>query len=616
MHGLESVVASYKKFHAAKACLQHAISFHLRPLTLSPESATTTLLNIRAFLMQHADLADTLHNMLFRCVGFLEMNLGVILVQLTNAFMSHSVVLGWVNQQTPDEEKKTVEYEDRILVAYDNYLEMGGNVDDAKILNVLATPYVIMLLESPARAATSLVRINKLSDQRNGLAAWFYHHELLEKNTRILFRHLMNLCALLHEQPNKLSPDSKQNIILHSPRPDYSAKSPNKASILLQEVPHFSLDIPNSDPLAMSEEKVVEPIKESVKPIVRDTSALASIQLVHSRTPVEGFSKLVRATVKGYNVMVDDDTFFPEGVTESRCIYLEVDSLLDPENPAFSDFDSKHGRLIKTKGFKIKGGSAKVYSQGLCLPLTALEYYKIKPQDVKMGQDVTAAMKVTKYVSNSEKSQYVAPANGTAPFPVQVPKTDELNAQTYPEMLEQMRGRRVAVTQKVDGSSMTYTSDGQICGRNYEWTAKTPSNAAYFAMVDKYKLDKVVKGSGYNVQGELVGPKIQKNPLQLKECKWLVYNIYHKGQYLPHAEVVKKCQEWGLDMVPCLFGSPDVAFDDLPFKTVEDWVSLADKQEYAHPDKPKPAEGLVIKTVDGKEPRISCKVMSRVYLTQ
>lgn len=612
MHGLESVVASYKKFHAAKACLQHAINLHLRPLTLSPESATTTLLNIRAFLMQHADLTDTLHNMLFRCVGFLEMNLGVILVQLTHAFMTHSVVLGWVNQQTPDEEKKTLEYEDRILVAYDNYLEMGGNVDDAKILNVLATPYVIMLLESPARAATSLVRINKLSDQRNGLAAWFYHHELLEKNTRILFRHLMNLCALLHEQPNTckaMSPESKQNI-LRSPRPDYSAKSSNQASILLQEVPHFLLDAPSSVSSSMSEEKV------DVKPIVRDTSALASIQLVHSRTPVEGFSKLVRATVKGYNVMVDDETFFPEGVTESRCIYLEVDSLLDPENPAFSDFDSKHGRLIKTKGFKIKGGSAKVYSQGLCLPLTALEYYKMKPQDVKMGQDVTAAMKVTKYVSNSEKSQYVAPANGTAPFPVQVPKTDELNAQTYPEMLEQMRGRRVAVTQKVDGSSMTYTSDGQICGRNYEWTAKTPSNAAYFAMVDKYKLDKVVKGSGYNVQGELVGPKIQKNPLQLKECKWLVYNMYHKGQYLPHVEVVKKCQEWGLDTVPCLFGSPDVAFDDLPFKTVEDWVSLADKQEYAHPDKPNPAEGLVIKTVDGKEPRISCKVMSRVYLTQ
>jgi RNA ligase (TIGR02306 family) len=340
-------------------------------------------------------------------------------------------------------------------------------------------------------------------------------------------------------------------------------------------------------------------------PIVRDTSPLASVQRVHSPRPIPGRDIIVVATVQGYTVVVKKTEFFVQG-DESLCVFFQPDALLDPANDEFKFLDSKRGRLITTK--KMFG----VYSQGLCCQLDMVAKYGLDPTTLVEGQDITLALNTSKYVTPEELTTQYQPKTIHLPFPgQQVPKTDELNLQTYISFLEQIKGRRITITLKMDGSSMTVTSDGKLCGRNFEWAQRDASNEAYYRAAEKYQIFDKLRNAGYEcaIQGELVGPKIQINPAGLKEVDWMVFNVFKDHQYLPQTEVNRLCSQWGFKTVPCLYEDVDV--DSLPLKTMEDWLTLADRQTYANG---KPAEGIVVKTVD--YPRMSFKVISRLYASK
>jgi RNA ligase (TIGR02306 family) len=346
---------------------------------------------------------------------------------------------------------------------------------------------------------------------------------------------------------------------------------------------------------------------------VRDTSPLASIQYVHSPKPIPKRDKIVTATVKGFPVVVNKEQFF-QSENKSLCVFFEPDALLDPNNDAFKFLEAKKGGGGPRRVTSVKMYGA--FSQGLCMPLEIVRFYGLDPNALKEGQDLTSTLKVTKYISEEEKTQYVASPAGI-PFPTQqVPKTDEPNLQALQDILKDLQNRHVTITQKVDGSSMTVTHDGKLCGRNFEWTEKNGNNSAYYEMDDKYKIREKIKDSGLNFQGELCGPKIQNNPTGFDDKKWLVFNIFDSktNQYLPHTQVVKLCQQFGFETVPCLF--EDILLSDLQFHSIQDWLDFANKQTYTNNNKP--AEGIVVKTVDHDEtqPRISFKVISQVYLTQ
>ena len=349
--------------------------------------------------------------------------------------------------------------------------------------------------------------------------------------------------------------------------------------------------------------------------IVRETSALASVQRVHSPCAIEGRDIIVTASVQGFKVVVKKTEFFTPGVnlvpsdpqyaTGVLCVFFQPDSLLDSDNDEFKFLDSSRGRLIATK--KMFG----VYSQGLCVPLSVLAKYGLDPSRVVETQDVTLETKTSKYVAPEELPQYkgisgIPPGN---PFPTnQVPKTDEPSLQTSLKYLKMIKGRRVTITIKMDGSSMTVTSDGKLCGRNYQWTDRTPSTEAYYKVNDRFQIVEKIRGSGYSFQGELVGPKINKNTAGIGDLEWMVFNVCKDYVYLPHSEVKRLCEEYKFQTVPCLY--EDVSADELPFHTIDDWLEFADNQVYANQAR---AEGIVVKTSDGLSPRISFKVLSRVY---
>lgn len=57
---------------------------------------------------------------------------------------------------------------------------------------------------------------------------------------------------------------------------------------------------------------------------------------------------------------------------------------------------------------------------------------------------------------------------------------------------------------------------------------------------------------GFAVQGELVGPGIQKNRLELKEHDFFIFNVFDilEGEFLNFQDMVNFVTQYGLKMVP------------------------------------------------------------------
>ena len=105
-----------------------------------------------------------------------------------------------------------------------------------------------------------------------------------------------------------------------------------------------------------------------------------------------------------------------------------------------------------------------------------------------------------------------------------------------------------------------------------------------------------LRGTGLAIQGEICGPKIQKNPLKLDEPMLYVFNV-----------IDLKTRQRG----PRVPGIPTVfhveSGDAFPYDTIEKLLSLSDG---FYPGTKTPREGIVVTGEGG----ISFKVISNKYL--
>lgn len=141
-----------------------------------------------------------------------------------------------------------------------------------------------------------------------------------------------------------------------------------------------------------------------------------------------------------------------------------------------------------------------------------------------------------------------------------VSKTDEERIQNIPEILNELKGVQVYSTVKLDGTSATYllyNGDYQVCSRNtsYKLIDDNKDNI-YLRISEKYNIKEVLEKIGKNlaVQGEIVGPGIQKNRLGLKEIDFYVFNVYDidKREYLDF-EMLKMFRDaTGMKLVPII----------------------------------------------------------------
>ncbi len=187
---------------------------------------------------------------------------------------------------------------------------------------------------------------------------------------------------------------------------------------------------------------------------------MARIVKIDAIVPINGANSIELCHVMGWSCVVKKDEF----KVNDLCIYICIDSILDPMNPNFSFLE---GRPLKSKSI------LNTLSQGLVGPLQWIS--DLVPdfdlKELNIDQNVTELLKVRKYVPPAELYEYDVSNDDNTQllrFPSFVPKTDEERIQNLKHVLTFLPGQNIIITRKEDGTSTTfmYFIKGTNCHNN------------------------------------------------------------------------------------------------------------------------------------------------------
>jgi RNA ligase (TIGR02306 family) len=282
---------------------------------------------------------------------------------------------------------------------------------------------------------------------------------------------------------------------------------------------------------------------------------------------------------------------------DDKCMVFLQDSIL-PEIPEFEHMRKHHFRVRMCRFLKTP-------SEVLIAPITPLSNMETFP----VGEEISDVIGVTKY----EKPISISMAGECkGNFPSFIPKTDEINFQTIPDLIKDYVNHPCWITLKYDGTSATfYHRDGEIgvCSRNLE--KKLTSQDVYNRIDKKYRITQQLQESNLNcaIQGEIYGPGIQKNPLGVQALSFACFDIYDidKRKYLLPFEREKLLDQFGIPSVKLI---DQTTWIDTDFEQIR---TLAD-QKY---ENGKSAEGVVVRVYDDSDGElsngISFKIINLAY---
>lgn len=293
--------------------------------------------------------------------------------------------------------------------------------------------------------------------------------------------------------------------------------------------------------------------------------------------PVENADRIEQATVVcGHGGMWKGVVKKGEYAKGDECeVYLQDAKLPDVERFAFM------GPRFVVNVKKIRGA----FSECLIMPRTV---------DYPVGSDITEWAGVVKY--ERPEDWHIA-GEEAGSFPSFVPKTDEPNFQKAKSILDAMAFNPWYVSLKYDGSSGTAYVDGdgivRGCSRNRELREK--EGTLVWELIKKYGLKEklpelcILLNKRLAIQFEMVGPKVQKNPLGLLVPEARLFNLYSitDGEYLGLSQLEQAAFFLGIPMVDVL--DEGDAFD----MTADEIRWYADKSVYPGG---KHAEGVVFRT--------------------
>lgn len=310
---------------------------------------------------------------------------------------------------------------------------------------------------------------------------------------------------------------------------------------------------------------------------------LAYVQQIKALKPIPGADAIECAEILGWEVVVKKGDF----QVDDLVIYCEIDSVL-PELPAF---EFLRPRKFRIKTVKLRGQ----ISQGIAFPLSTIHQVDptFKLSSLKIGQDVTDLLKITKYDPEATLDQGQSQAKkswlasrwswikwklfGFKPtqrdsFPSDVPKTDEERVQKMGSALLKRQGQEVYITEKLEGTSATFiyrrhnswladllgkSHTFQVCSRNrivFDSSKGGQSTSYWMQVAEEYDLRGKLRKLNRNLalQGEIIGPGIQKNVYKLSVLELRLFLIFDldKRAYLPYSEFVAVAQELDLLVVP------------------------------------------------------------------
>ena len=324
---------------------------------------------------------------------------------------------------------------------------------------------------------------------------------------------------------------------------------------------------------------------------------LASVQYIHDVTPIEGADAIECAHVLGWQVVTKKGEFSVGDIG----VYFEIDSFL-PIRPEFEFLRKSSYKKtdLMGEGFRLRTARLRgQLSQGLLLPMSIL------PEgEYAIGDDVTEVLGVRKF-EIEERATTGGNVKGLIPY--DIPKTDELRIQSFPELVDELRGKMYYITTKMDGTSVTmYYVDGEfgVCGHNYEY--KDDGSSAFWRYAHEHDLpekfadfaakreDGVYRGDRIILQGEFCAPGIQKNRLNLKKPEWFVFNVLFWNDDKLRWELcgLNKMQDvtanLGVRMVPVEEAEIDFSY------TAEQLLERAEGKYSSGKQK----EGIVIRPID------------------
>jgi RNA ligase (TIGR02306 family) len=214
------------------------------------------------------------------------------------------------------------------------------------------------------------------------------------------------------------------------------------------------------------------------------------------------------------------------------------------------------------------------------------------PDGSGVGDDLAEALGVTKYekpIPQGMQGDFVGA------FPGHIPKTDEPNFQSVPELVALMASSGWYATEKADGTSCTVYNDEagmHVCSRNWELKEFTASGGknVYWTAARKYGMDRLPHGLA--LQFEVVGPGVQGNPMGLADIEARAFTLRDTRQHrnLPLVLLVSQCLQLGVPLARCVYetGPAGGALSD------EELRKLAEIK-YANG---KHGEGVVIRAFD------------------
>lgn len=264
---------------------------------------------------------------------------------------------------------------------------------------------------------------------------------------------------------------------------------------------------------------------------------LATITTILAISPIEGADRIEVATVRGWQVVVQKGEF----QVGDLGVYCECDSMLPLTNPHFSFLAARAGEgatHFRVRTIRLR----KQISQGIFFPMAILpngEYH--------IGDDVTELLGITKYEPPISIQLSGEIAGG---FPSFFSKTDEERAQNLINELAMFSSVPLYVTEKLDGTSVSiykFNDHFGVCSRN--WELKETDGNVYWRIARPLR---DIIPEGFVVQGEIVGPGVQKNPLGLSALQLFVFKVtdLSNGTVLNFDETRTFCEDLGLTMVP------------------------------------------------------------------
>jgi len=326
---------------------------------------------------------------------------------------------------------------------------------------------------------------------------------------------------------------------------------------------------------------------------------LVSVQRVLALHPIPTADAIELCQINGWQCVVKKGDFQIGDIG----VYFEIDAV-PPDRPIF-DFlwkgQAKRPGSLCIRTVRLRG----VLSQGLLMPLELFPEAECAVE----GADLTEILGVYKY----EPPPPDGMGDYRGPFPTLIVKTDEVRIQSFPQLIDELRGKPYVSTLKCDGTSATFCMwEGSFhaCGRNH---SIADADNIFWRAARRYTLPEIMaRYPDLALQGEVVGPGIQKNHMGLKGVEFRAFNLYdmRKGRNLDHDECFAFYEKHEIPAAP-------VVEEGQCFQhTVESLLQLA---EGPYPDTKNEREGIVIRPRIGQHSqtlggRLSFKAISNRFL--